>query len=92
MFSTYYKHFNHSSESFFRVSLFLRYKHVQVLLIVAEHGPGKTRSSHKHYKAGAKHAGAPRPRACTCLHGFHLVELSHQPVPIPVKQPVETTG
>jgi hypothetical protein len=39
------------------------------------------RPSHKHCKPCAKHAHAPRPRVCTCLHDFHLVEFSHQPVP-----------
>ena len=39
------------------------------------------RRSHKHCKPCAKHAHAPWPRACTCLHDFHLVEFSHQPVP-----------
>ena len=38
------------------------------------------RLSHKHCKACAKHAHAPPPRAFTCLHDFHLVEFSHQPV------------
>ena len=38
------------------------------------------RPSHKHCKACAKHAHAP-PRTCACLHDFHLVEFSHQPVP-----------
>ena len=39
-------------------------------------------SSHKHCKVCAKHAHAPPPRARTCLHDFHLVEFSHQPVPV----------
>ena len=37
---------------------------------------------HKHCKACANHAHAPRPRACTGLHDFHLVESSYQPVPV----------
>ena len=37
-------------------------------------------------------AHVPPPRARTRLHDFHLVEFSHQPVPFPVKQRVETTG
>ena len=28
------------------------------------------------------HAHAPRPRARTRLHDFHLVEFSHQPLPV----------
>ena len=39
------------------------------------------RPSHKHCKACAKHANAPRARARTCLRDFHLVEFSYQPVP-----------
>jgi hypothetical protein len=27
-------------------------------------------------------AHAPPPRGHTCLHDFHLVEFSHQPVPV----------
>jgi len=50
------------------------------------------RLSHKHCKACAKHAHAPSPCAGARLHDFHLVEFSHQPVPSPVEQPVETTG
>ena len=38
------------------------------------------RPSHKHCKACAKHARAPRPRARPRLHDFHLVEFSYQPV------------
>ena len=48
------------------------------------------RPSHKHCKPCAKHAHAPRPRARTHLHDFHLVEFSYQPVPFPVKHQVET--
>ena len=40
------------------------------------------RPSHKHCKPCAKHAHAPPPRPCTRLHDFHLVEFSHQPVPV----------
>jgi hypothetical protein len=43
------------------------------------------RPSHKHCKACANHAHAPRPRVHTGLHDFHLVEFSHQPVLFPVK-------
>jgi hypothetical protein len=54
-------------------------------------GEQHARPSHKHCKPCAKHARAPPPRACTRLRDFHLVEFSHQPVPVPVKQQVETT-
>jgi hypothetical protein len=40
------------------------------------------RPSHKHCKACAKHAHAPRSGARTRLHDFHLVKFSHQPVPV----------
>jgi hypothetical protein len=50
------------------------------------------RPSHKHCKACAKHAHAPRPRVHTGLHDFHLVEFSYQPVPSQSKLRVETTG
>ena len=50
------------------------------------------RRSYKHCKACAKHAHAPPPRARARLYDFHLVEFSYQPVPVPVKQRVETTG
>ena len=39
------------------------------------------RPSHKHCKPCAKHAHAPPPRGRSCLHDFHLVEFSYQPVP-----------
>jgi hypothetical protein len=42
------------------------------------------RLSHKHCKACAKHARAPPPRACTCLHDFHLVEFFTPTRTIPV--------
>jgi hypothetical protein len=35
------------------------------------------RPSHKHCKACAKHAHAPRPRARTCLHGFIQANSNH---------------
>jgi len=38
--------------------------------------------SHKHCKASAKHVHAPRPRACTRLHDFHLVEFSPEAIDI----------
>ena len=44
-------------------------------------GGQHARPSHKHCKACAKHAHAPRPRVHTGLHDFHLVEFSYQPVP-----------
>ena len=49
------------------------------------------RPSRKHCKACAVHAHAPPPRARTRLHGFHSVGNSIQPVPVHVKQHVETT-
>jgi len=48
------------------------------------------RPTYKHCKACAKHAHAPYTRTCIGLHGFHLVEFSHQPVLFQVKQQVET--
>jgi len=39
------------------------------------------RPSHKHCKACAKHAHAPRPRTRACLYFFNLEEFSHHPVP-----------
>ena len=50
------------------------------------------RPSHKHCKPCAKHAQGPPPRACACLHDFHLVELSHQPVPFPVNHELKQQG
>ena len=38
------------------------------------------------------HRHAPPPRARARLYDFYLVEFSHQPLPFPVKQRVETTG
>ena len=52
-------------------------------------GGQHARPSHKHCKPCDKHAQVPSPRACTGLHDFHLVEFSHQPVPVPVKQQLE---
>ena len=49
------------------------------------------RSSHKYCKPCAKHAHEPHTDARPHLYGFHLVEFSHQPVPVPVEQRVETT-
>ena len=41
----------------------------------------QARPSHKHCKPCDNDAYAPRPRARTGLHDFHLVEFSHHPVP-----------
>ena len=49
------------------------------------------RPSCKHCKACAKHAHAPPPRARTCLHKFHSVGNTNQPVPVPVTQRVQST-
>jgi hypothetical protein len=50
------------------------------------------RPSHKHCKACAKHAHAPRPRVCACLHDFNLVEFSHQPVPFQLNNDLKQQG
>ena len=55
-------------------------------------GGQHARPSHKHCKACAKHAHAPRSRVCTGLHDFHLVEFYTPTRTNPVKQRVETTG
>ena len=49
------------------------------------------RPSHKHCKACANHAYVPPPRARTCLHKFHSVGNTNQPVPVPVTQRVQST-
>ena len=55
-------------------------------------GGQHARPSHKHRKACAKHAHAPPPRFCACLHDFHLVEFSHQPVPVQLNNELKQQG
>ena len=56
------------------------------------HGLGNTRARRTNTANRAPTMLMHHEHVSTGLHDFHLVEFSHQPVPSPVKQQVETTG